>query len=73
MLGLSAGLVLAIWVALLWVTGGVLLAWHPQIAPMRAFVSGLSAGRAVAAGAVLFGASLVGHSRSTHVARRALG
>ena len=56
MLGLSAALVLAICVALLWVTGGVLLAWHPQIAPMRAFVSGLSAGGAVAAGALLFGA-----------------
>ncbi len=56
MLGLSASLALAIFVALLWVTGGVLLAWHPQITPMRAFVSGLSASLAVAAGALLFGA-----------------
>ena len=47
---------LAIVVALLWVTGGVLLAWHPQITPIRAFVSGLSASVAVAAGALLFGA-----------------
>ena len=58
-------------VALLWVTGGVLLAWHPQIAPMRAFVSGLSAGRAVAAGALLFGAIWWARSRSTHLARGA--
>jgi hypothetical protein len=56
MLGLSAALVLAIFVALLWVTGGVLLAWHPQISPIRAFVSGLSASVAVVAGALLFGA-----------------
>lgn len=55
MLGLSAGLVLAILIALLWVTGGVLLAWHPQIRPMRAFVSGLSASPAVCVGALLFG------------------
>jgi hypothetical protein len=55
MLALSASLVLAILVALLWVTGGVLLAWHPQITPIRAFASGLSASLAVAAGALLFG------------------
>ncbi len=55
-LGLSASLVLAMVIALLWVTGGVLLAWHPQITPVRAFVSGLSASVAVAAGALLFGA-----------------
>jgi hypothetical protein len=56
MLGLSACLVLAILVALLWVTGGVLLAWHPQITCTRAFVSGLSASLAATAGALLFGA-----------------
>jgi hypothetical protein len=56
MLGLSACLVLAILVALLWVTGGLLLAWHPQITPMCAFISGLSASLAVAAGALFFGA-----------------
>jgi hypothetical protein len=56
MLGLSANLVVATFIALLWVTGGVLLAWHPQITPIRAFVSGLSASVAVAAGALLFGA-----------------
>jgi hypothetical protein len=56
MLALSASLVLATVVALLWVTGGVLLAWHPQITPIRAFAAGLSASVAVAAGALLFGA-----------------
>jgi hypothetical protein len=55
-LALSASLIIAIFVALLWVTGGILLAWHPQITPVRAFVSGLSVSRAVAAGALFFGA-----------------
>jgi hypothetical protein len=55
MLGLSAGFVLAILITLLWVTGGALLAWHPQITPMRAFVAGLSASLAVALGGVVFG------------------
>jgi hypothetical protein len=55
-LALSASLVLAIVVALLWVTGGVLLAWHPQITPVRAFAAGLSASVAVAVGALFFGA-----------------
>jgi hypothetical protein len=54
MLGLSVSLVLAILIALLWVTGGILLAWHPQITPIRAFVSGLSASLAVGIGALLF-------------------
>jgi hypothetical protein len=55
-LGLSASIVLAICVALLWVSGGVLLAWHPQITPIRAFVSGLSASLAVVSSVLLFGA-----------------
>jgi len=57
MLGLSASLVLAILVALLWVTGGVLLAWHPQITPLQAFGSGLSASVAVTTGTLVFGAT----------------
>jgi hypothetical protein len=53
-LALSAGVALAIVVVALWVTGGVLLAWRPEIAPLRAFVSGLGRALAVMAGALLF-------------------
>jgi hypothetical protein len=55
-LALSAGVASAIVVVALWVTGGILLAWHPEIGPLRAFASGLGRGLAVTAGALLFAA-----------------
>jgi hypothetical protein len=53
-LALSGGVIFSIVMVALWVTGGVLLAWRPEIAPLRAFASGLGRAFAVVAGALLF-------------------
>jgi hypothetical protein len=53
-LALSAAVAFAIVVVAFWVTGGVLLAWHPEIGLLRAFASGLGRATAVTSGALLF-------------------